>query len=84
MSILWLLIAGLAAGVVSRRMVPWKVVDGVAVSLAMGIVGAFAGAFVGSLVGYREGEPVFFVTASLGAVGLAFAMQTLLGPKNAT
>jgi uncharacterized membrane protein YeaQ/YmgE (transglycosylase-associated protein family) len=84
MGVILFLAVGLVAGVVVRRMAPWKASDGMGRSMAVGVMGAFAGAFVGPLFGYHEGDPAVFVTSALGAMVAVALYQRLSGPRTAT
>ena len=67
MDIILFLAIGLFAGAVARRMTPWRQTEDSGITSSFGIVGAFAGALLGRVMGYRDGAPVLFVAAMLGA-----------------
>ena len=66
--IVWILF-GLVVGVVAKFLMPGRDPGGFAITIGLGIVGAFVGGFVGRTLGwYRDGDPVGFVMAVLGAI----------------
>ena len=66
--IVWILF-GLVVGVVAKFLMPGRDPGGFAITIGLGIVGAFVGGFVGRMLGwYRDGDPVGFVMAVLGAI----------------
>ena len=66
--LLWLLF-GLVVGVVAKLFMPGRDPGGFIITIVLGIVGAFIGGIVGRTLGwYRDGDPVGFVMAVLGAV----------------
>jgi uncharacterized membrane protein YeaQ/YmgE (transglycosylase-associated protein family) len=66
--LVWILF-GLVVGVVAKFLMPGRDPRGFAITIVLGIVGAFVGGFVGRMLGwYRDGDPVGFVMAVLGAI----------------
>jgi uncharacterized membrane protein YeaQ/YmgE (transglycosylase-associated protein family) len=66
--LIWILF-GLIVGVVAKFLMPGRDPGGFAITIVLGIVGAFVGGFVGRMLGwYRDGDPVGFVMAVLGAI----------------
>jgi uncharacterized membrane protein YeaQ/YmgE (transglycosylase-associated protein family) len=66
--LLWILF-GLVVGVVAKLFMPGRDPGGFIITIVLGIVGAFIGGIVGRTLGwYRDGDPVGFVMAVLGAV----------------
>jgi uncharacterized membrane protein YeaQ/YmgE (transglycosylase-associated protein family) len=66
--IVWILF-GLVVGVVAKFLMPGRDPGGFIVTILLGIAGALVGGFLGRAVGwYREGDPVGFVMAVLGAI----------------
>jgi uncharacterized membrane protein YeaQ/YmgE (transglycosylase-associated protein family) len=66
--LLWILF-GLVVGVVAKLFMPERDPGGFIITIVLGIVGAFIGGIVGRTLGwYRDGDPVGFVMAVLGAV----------------
>jgi len=66
--LIWILF-GLIVGVVAKFLMPGRDPGGFVITIVRGIVGAFVGGFVGRMLGwYRDGDPVGFVMAVLGAI----------------
>jgi uncharacterized membrane protein YeaQ/YmgE (transglycosylase-associated protein family) len=66
--LVWILF-GLVVGVVAKFLMPGRDPGGFVITIVLGIVGAFVGGFVGRMLGwYRDGDPVGFVMAVLGAI----------------
>jgi uncharacterized membrane protein YeaQ/YmgE (transglycosylase-associated protein family) len=66
--LIWLLF-GLVVGVVAKFLMPGRDPGGFVITMVLGIVGAFVGGFMGRMLGwYRDGDPVGFVMAVLGAI----------------
>jgi uncharacterized membrane protein YeaQ/YmgE (transglycosylase-associated protein family) len=66
--LIWILF-GLVVGVVAKFLMPGRDPGGFVITILLGIVGAFVGGFVGRMLGwYRDGDPVGFVMAVLGAI----------------
>ena len=66
--LVWILF-GLVVGVVAKFLMPGRDPGGFVITILLGIVGAFVGGFVGRMLGwYRDGDPVGFVMAVLGAI----------------
>lgn len=69
MSVLGWIFFGLIVGIVAKFLMPGRDPGGMIVTILLGIGGALVGGFVGRALGwYREGDPVGFVMAVLGAV----------------
>jgi uncharacterized membrane protein YeaQ/YmgE (transglycosylase-associated protein family) len=69
MGILGWIIFGLIVGVVAKLLMPGRDPGGFIVTILLGIVGALLGGFLGRALGwYREGDPVGFVVAVIGAI----------------
>ena len=69
MGILGWIFFGLIVGIVAKLLTPGRDPGGFIVTILLGIVGALLGGFVGRALGwYREGDPVGFVVAVLGAI----------------
>jgi uncharacterized membrane protein YeaQ/YmgE (transglycosylase-associated protein family) len=55
--------------VVAKFLMPGRDPGGFVITIVLGIVGAFVGGFLGRILGwYRDGDPVGFVMAVLGAI----------------
>jgi uncharacterized membrane protein YeaQ/YmgE (transglycosylase-associated protein family) len=66
--LVWILF-GLIVGVVAKFLMPGRDPGGFVITIVLGIVGAFVGGFVGRMLGwYRDGDPVGFIMAVLGAI----------------
>jgi uncharacterized membrane protein YeaQ/YmgE (transglycosylase-associated protein family) len=66
----WMLF-GLVVGLVAKLLMPGRDPGGFVITILIGIVGAFVGGFLGRAAGwYREGDPVGFLMALLGAIVL--------------
>ena len=69
MSVLGWIVFGLIVGIVAKLLTPGRDPGGFIVTILLGIVGALLGGFLGRAVGwYREGDPVGFVVAVIGAI----------------
>ena len=78
MSLILLLLFGLAVGALARLIVPGREPGGRIVSMIIGVLGSFVGAMVGRALGmYREGESAGFLMALAGAVLLTFGYQAI-------
>ena len=78
MDLIVFLFFGLLVGAVARLLVPGRQPGGWAVSLLLGVAGAFVGGLLGRAVGlYREGESAGFIMALLGAVLLVVIYEAL-------
>jgi uncharacterized membrane protein YeaQ/YmgE (transglycosylase-associated protein family) len=64
----WILF-GLVVGIVAKFLMPGRDPGGFVITAILGIVGALVGGFAGRLIGlYREGDPVGFIMAVVGAI----------------
>ena len=69
MGILGWIFFGLIVGIVAKLLTPGRDPGGFIVTILLGIGGALLGGFLGRALGwYREGDPVGFVVAVLGAI----------------
>ena len=77
--LVWILF-GLAVGVVAKLLMPGRDPGGFIITLLLGIVGAFFGGVIGRALGwYRDGDPVGFVMAVLGAVVVLAVYRMTVG-----
>jgi uncharacterized membrane protein YeaQ/YmgE (transglycosylase-associated protein family) len=77
--LVWILF-GLVVGVVAKFLMPGRDPGGFVITIVLGIVGAFVGGFVGRMLGwYRDGDPVGFVMAVLGAIVVLAVYRMTLG-----
>ena len=78
MDILLWIVFGLVVGIVAKFLMPGNDPGGMVLTIVIGIVGAFLGGWIGRAMGlYREGEPVGFIMAVVGAIVL-LALYRLL------
>jgi uncharacterized membrane protein YeaQ/YmgE (transglycosylase-associated protein family) len=76
------LIFGLVVGIVAKFLMPGRDPGGFVVTALIGIVGALLGGYIGRAVGwYREGDPVGFVMAVLGAIILLALYRMIIGRR---
>jgi uncharacterized membrane protein YeaQ/YmgE (transglycosylase-associated protein family) len=69
MGILGWIVFGLVVGIVAKLLMPGRDPGGFVITIILGVVGALLGGSVGRALGwYREGDPVGFVMAVVGAV----------------
>ena len=75
----WILF-GLIVGIVAKFLMPGRDPGGFVITVILGIVGALVGGFVGRVLGlYRDGDPVGFVMAVIGAIILLAVYRFTLG-----
>jgi uncharacterized membrane protein YeaQ/YmgE (transglycosylase-associated protein family) len=78
--VLWILF-GLVVGLVAKLIMPGRDPGGAILTIVLGVVGALLGGWVGRLMGlYREGEPVGFIMAVVGAV-IVLALYRMAFPN---
>jgi len=71
----WILF-GLIVGLVAKLVTPGQDPGGIVMTTALGIVGAILGGFVGRLLGlYQAGEGAGYIMATLGAVLILFVYR---------
>ena len=76
MSFLIWIIFGAVVGVVAKLLMPGRDPGGFFMTIILGIAGALLGGFLGRALGlYREGDPVSFVMALVGAMILLVAYR---------
>lgn len=69
MGVIGWIVFGLVVGIVAKILMPGRDPGGFVITAIIGIVGALIGGFVGRALGwYREGDPVGFVMALVGAI----------------
>jgi len=84
MSVIGWIIFGLVVGVIAKFLMPGRDPGGFIVTIILGIVGALLGGFLGRAVGwYREGDPVGFVMAVVGAIVVLALYRAVAGRRTA-
>jgi uncharacterized membrane protein YeaQ/YmgE (transglycosylase-associated protein family) len=79
-TILGWIVFGLIVGVVAKLLMPGRDPGGFVVTALIGVVGALLGGFLGRLMGlYREGDPVGFFMAVIGAMVLLWIYRRTAG-----
>ena len=69
MDILLWIVFGLVVGAIAKLLMPGRDPGGFILTIVVGIVGALVGGWLGrAMVLYREGEPVGFIMAVVGAI----------------
>ena len=80
MSVIGWIVFGLIVGIVAKFVHPGRDPGGFVVTIVIGIVGALIGGFMGRALGwYREGDPVGFIMAVLGAIILLVLYRVVAG-----
>ena len=80
MDILLWIVFGLVVGIVAKLIMPGRDPGGIIITIILGIVGAVLGGWVGRVMGfYRQGEPVGFLMAVIGAI-IVLALYRLAMP----
>jgi uncharacterized membrane protein YeaQ/YmgE (transglycosylase-associated protein family) len=80
MSVLGWIILGLIVGIVAKLVHPGRDPGGVVMTIIIGVVGALLGGYIGRGLGwYREGDPVGFVMAVVGAIILLVIYRLVAG-----
>ena len=80
MHIIGWIVFGLVVGIVAKFLMPGRDPGGFIITALIGIVGAVVGGFVGRAIGlYKDGDPVGFVMAVIGAIILLAVYRLTLG-----
>jgi uncharacterized membrane protein YeaQ/YmgE (transglycosylase-associated protein family) len=80
MHIIGWIVFGLVVGIVAKFLMPGRDPGGFVLTAVLGIAGALVGGFLGRSLGwYREGDPVGFVVAVLGAILLLAVYRVTAG-----
>jgi uncharacterized membrane protein YeaQ/YmgE (transglycosylase-associated protein family) len=80
MHIIGWIVFGLVVGIVAKFLMPGRDPGGFVITALIGIVGAVVGGFVGRVMGlYKEGDPVGFVMAVIGAIILLAIYRFTIG-----
>ena len=83
MSIIWTIIIGFVAGIISKFLHPGSSNEpsGFILTTALGIIGAFVATYLGQAIGwYKAGEGAGFIGAIVGAI-ILLAVWGFLAPK---
>ena len=84
MHILVWIVFGLVVGIVAKFLMPGRDPGGFVITAVLGIVGALVGGFVGRVIGlYREGDPVGFIMAVVGAIIVLLIYRFTIGRTTA-
>ena len=76
MQLLWVLLIGLAIGILARIITPGPNPRGIVVTTVIGIVGAVLATYGGQALGlYAPGEPAGFIGSVIGAVVLLVLLR---------
>jgi uncharacterized membrane protein YeaQ/YmgE (transglycosylase-associated protein family) len=85
MGILGWIVFGLVVGIVAKLLMLGRDPGGFVITIILGVVGALLGGFVGRALGwYREGDPVGFVMAVVGAIILLAIYRMVARPTAGT
>jgi uncharacterized membrane protein YeaQ/YmgE (transglycosylase-associated protein family) len=80
MHIIGWIVFGLVVGIVAKFVMPGRDPGGFVITALIGIVGAVVGGFVGRTIGlYKDGDPVGFVMAVIGAIILLAVYRLTIG-----
>jgi uncharacterized membrane protein YeaQ/YmgE (transglycosylase-associated protein family) len=82
MDILLWIVFGLIVGIVAKFLMPGRDPGGFIVTIVIGIFGGLLGGWIGRAMGiYREGEPVGFIMAVIGAIILLLIYRLVIGNR---
>ena len=82
MGIIGWIVFGAVVGIIAKFLMPGRDPGGFIITILLGIVGALVGGFVGRALGiYREGDPVGFVMAVIGAILLLVIYRFVARPR---
>lgn len=77
------MVFGLLVGIVAKLLMPGRDPGGFIVTMLLGIAGGFLGGVLGRTVGwYRDGDPVGFMMAVIGAVALLVTYRLVWKPTS--
>lgn len=78
MHIVWMILLGLAAGIIAKFLFPGKENMGLIVTALLGIAGSFVATYLGQwLKIYRPGQTAGFIGAIVGALVLLFVYSLI-------
>jgi uncharacterized membrane protein YeaQ/YmgE (transglycosylase-associated protein family) len=75
MSLIWLLVVGLVAGLIARAIVPGRQSMGLLMTMLLGVAGSFLGGFIAALFTRRsvlDLEPSGIIMSVVGAIVVLF------------
>jgi uncharacterized membrane protein YeaQ/YmgE (transglycosylase-associated protein family) len=82
MEILYVILIGLAIGIVAKFLMPGKDPGGFIMTTLLGIVGAIVAKYIGQALGwYRAGEPAGFIASVVGAIILLALYRMVVGRR---
>jgi len=83
MSILWIILIGLVAGIIARLLSPGpNNPSGFILTAVLGIVGAFVATWLGQMIGwYRPDQGAGFIGATVGALIVLFVWNRLVAAR---
>lgn len=80
---IWTILIGLIIGIVAKFLMPGKDPSGFIITTLLGIGGAMLANWAGGSFGfYKEGEPVGFLAAVLGAMLILYIFRLSIGYEN--
>lgn len=80
MHIIGWIVFGLVVGLIAKFLMPGRDPGGFVITALIGIVGAVVGGFMGRMLGlYKDGDPVGFVMAVIGAIILLAVYRFTIG-----
>ena len=80
MHIIGWIVFGLVVGIIAKFLMPGRDPGGFVITALIGIVGAVVGGFMGRMLGlYKDGDPVGFVMAVIGAIVLLAVYRFTIG-----
>jgi uncharacterized membrane protein YeaQ/YmgE (transglycosylase-associated protein family) len=83
MSILWIILIGLVAGIIARLLSPGpNNPSGFILTTVLGIAGAFFATWIGQMIGwYRPDQGAGFIGATVGALIVLFIWNRLVAAR---
>jgi len=83
MSIIWIILIGLVAGLIARWLSPGpNNPSGIILTAVLGIAGAFLATWIGQAIGwYRSDQGAGFIAATVGAVVVLFIWHRLVAAR---
>jgi len=85
MSIIIMVIIGLIVGALAKLLMPGNDPGGIIVTMLLGVAGSFVAGYIGRAAGwYREGDPVGFIAAVVGAIILLLLYRLAFRGRRST